>query len=233
MDVRQHGVQRGFTMKVFIGIDIAEQRGCALAAIDESGRSCGSRWSSCDAAEIAREVQNLGGGGVDLTIGVDSPRTSSNGARPWYWDSKKGVWRPRRSVEPGWGRHCEVVIAAMRLANPQWTPPADAAPGWMRFGFSVFEALKGVGEVLEVFPSASYSQLLESDEPRLEVSFRGFARGPKDMLDAYLGAITALEYKKGNGTAVGGGDGLGTIVLPRPLGEAPSALLTWPAQHAV
>jgi predicted nuclease with RNAse H fold len=218
-------------MKVFIGIDIAEERGCALAAIDEAGRSCGSHWSRCDASEIARAVQRLAGRGADLTIGIDAPRTSSKAARHWYWERKRSAWRPRRPAEPGWGRHCEVVVAAMRLANPQWTPPTDAAPGWMQFGFSVFEALSALGDVLEVFPSASYTQLVGSDEPRLELSFRGFAQGPKDMLDAYLSAITALEYRKGNGVSVGGGDGLGEIVLPRPLVEAPAELLTWPAQH--
>lgn len=105
----------------------------------------------------------------------------------------------------------------------------DAAPGWMRFGFSVFQGLKDVGDVIEVFPSASYTQLVDSDEPRLDFSFRDFAWGPKDMLDAYLAALTALEYKNGNGSDVGGGDGLGTIVLPRPLVDAPAALLIWPA----
>jgi hypothetical protein len=221
-------------MKSFIGIDISEDRGCALAAIDESGRSLGSRWSPCDVGDVVREVRLLANDSTELAVGVDSPRMPSEVSRPWYWDRRMAGWRPRLSGERGWGRHCEVVIAVMKLANPQWTPPDEAAPGWMRFGFSVFRALGEVAEVLEVFPSASYTQLRDSDEPRLELSFRGFAPRPKDMLDAYLGAVTVLEYKKGNGSEVGGGDGLGAIVLPRPIVGAPLSLLSWPVEnHAV
>jgi predicted nuclease with RNAse H fold len=217
-------------MRKFIGIDISEDRGCAVAAIDGSGRSLGSTWSRCDVDDVVREVRLLGNGSGELTIGIDSPRMPSETSRAWYWSRRALGWRPRLTGERGWGRHCEVVIAALRLANPQWTPPGDAAPGWMRFGFSLFRALEGSGEVLEVFPSASYTQLNESDEPRLEISFRAFAPGPKDMLDAFLGAVTVLEYKKGNGSEVGGGDGLGSIVLPRPIVGAPASLLTWPSQ---
>jgi hypothetical protein len=53
--------------------------------------------------------------------------------------------------------------------------------------------------------------------------------GPKDMLDAYVAAFTVHEYLVGRGAAVGGGDGLGAIVLPRPIAAgASSAVLRWP-----
>jgi hypothetical protein len=45
------------------------------------------------------------------------------------------------------------------------------------------------------------------DEPRLDFSFRNFARGPKDMLNAYIGAVTVLEFKTGRGSEVGGAMG--------------------------
>ena len=99
----------------------------------------------------------------------------------------------------------------------------------MRFGFSLFEALSDVGQVLEVFPSASYTLLNGADEPRLELPFRDFARGPKDLLDAYVAALTVHEFSRGRGCEAGGGDGFGSIVLPKALAEAPAALLTWPA----
>mgnify|MGYP005849327221 CR=1 FL=1 len=41
--------------------------------------------------------------------------------------------------------------------------------------------------------------------------------GVKDMLDASVAAITVFEFVKGHGCEVGGGDGLGTILLPRKL----------------
>jgi len=49
------------------------------------------------------------------------------------------------------------------------------------------------------------------------------------MLDAFVAAATVREFVHGRGCEVGGGDGLGTIVLPRPLPEpVMSGVLAWP-----
>jgi hypothetical protein len=82
--------------------------------------------------------------------------------------------------------------------------------------------------VLEVFPTASY-RLLSGSDMRLEVALKDFAKGPKDMLDAFVAALTARECSRGHGIEVGGGDGLGNIILPRPLPTPISEVLTWPA----
>ncbi len=62
------------------------------------------------------------------------------------------------------------------------------------------------------------------------VSFDDFSPGPKDMLDAVAAAFTVRVSADGRGSEVGGGDGLGTIVLPRPLTdlEKISAVHHWP-----
>ena len=53
--------------------------------------------------------------------------------------------------------------------------------------------------------------------------------GPKDMLDAWVAAATVREFVEGRGAEVGGGDGLGTIVLPRPIREpAIDEVMRWP-----
>ena len=39
------------------------------------------------------------------------------------------------------------------------------------------------------------------------------------MLDARVAAVTVQEFIAGRGSEAGGGDGLGTIILPRPLPE--------------
>lgn len=127
------------------------------------------------------------------------------------------------------GRHCEVVISACKLANPQWTPLAARAPMWMQLGFALFAAFDDVAALHEVFPSASYRQLDSATSASLELDFAHFARGPKDMLDAALGALTVREYMRGNGCAVGGGDGLGTIILPRALALDTSGAHAWPS----
>jgi len=89
----------------------------------------------------------------------------------------------------------------------------------MRFGFTLFDCLQGLVEVYEVFPSASYRLLCALPELQVSLSFEGFAPGPKDMLDAVIGAVTVFCFRERGGREVGGGDGLGTIVLPTDLTE--------------
>ena len=98
----------------------------------------------------------------------------------------------------------------------------------MRLGFELFAGLVGALRVHEVFPSASYCLLRDQFLP-VQVDLGAFADGPKDMLDAYVCAATVLEFESGRGCRVGGGDGLGSIVLPRPLPEPIEAVLHWPS----
>lgn len=117
---------------------------------------------------------------------------------------------------------------AYELANPQWTPLEDQAPAWMRLGFAIFKTLEGRSRTLEVFPSASYRMLDKENGVRVETPLAGFLPGPKDMLDAIAAAVTGVEFLAGRGQEVGDGDGLGTIVIPRPLPGAMSDVLKWP-----
>ncbi len=105
---------------------------------------------------------------------------------------------------------------------------AAAAPEWMRHGFAIFEALDGRAQTLEVFPSASYRMLSDTQELRVDMPLSGFLPGPKDMLDAVVAALTGMEFLAGRGQEVGGGDGLGTIVLPRRIAKPIDAVLRWP-----
>jgi predicted nuclease with RNAse H fold len=125
------------------------------------------------------------------------------------------------------------VLKALGIANPQWTRLIPECPEWMSTGFKLFEALSAESDVYEVFPSASYHQLAGDRGARFGISLEDFHRGTKDMLDAYVAAFTVHEYLAGRGEAVGGGDGLGTIVLPRPVSpNASRDLLTWPGAES-
>jgi predicted nuclease with RNAse H fold len=98
----------------------------------------------------------------------------------------------------------------------------------MQLGFKLFSAIEERAPVYEVFPSASYT-LVKDDLPlRIGVRLNDFAPGPKDMLDAYVAAATVREFAQGRGCAVGGGDGLGEIILPRPLPKPIEGVLRWP-----
>ena len=121
------------------------------------------------------------------------------------------------------------MISAHRLANPQWTPLEEAAPEWMKLGFRLFSALEGLITVHEIFPTASYVLLQGNTNVRIDTDFSACQPGPKDMLDAWVAAATVREFVGGRGTEVGGGDGLGTIVLPRLLPEPViDEVLQWP-----
>jgi predicted nuclease with RNAse H fold len=148
--------------------------------------------------------------------------------RQWYWSRAERKWIPCKA-QKGNGRHCEVVISAHRLANPQWTPLEQDAPEWMKFGFTLYAALEGRTIVYEVFPTASYASLQANSDVRIDADFSACQPGPKDMLDAWVAAATVREFVEGRGVEVGGGDGLGTIIIPRPLPEPIiQEVLAWP-----
>ena len=51
------------------------------------------------------------------------------------------------------------------------------------------------------------------------------------MLDALVAAASVRELVKERGAEVGGGDGLGTIILPRPLPQPViKEVLEWPSE---
>lgn len=210
-------------LALYLGIDVGLSVGCAYALIDEKRQRLASGWvdvleEEVDAAadeivELARSLQQTQAF-ERMAIGIDAPREPLPSRRAWKY---QGKWIPLPEAAKGYGRHCEIMVSALGLANPQWTPDALHAPPWMQLGFRIFQALKEGGfETYEVFPSASYGQL-GGEDFRLEISTVDLLPRPKDMLDAYVAAVTVAEYKQDRGCAVGGGDGLGTIILPRPV----------------
>ena len=100
----------------------------------------------------------------------------------------------------------------------------------MKLGFKLFSALEDRASVYEVFPTASYASLHGNSDVRIKVDFSACKPGPKDMLDAMVAAATVREFAEGRGYEIGGGDGLGTIVLPTPLPDPViEEVLEWPS----
>jgi predicted nuclease with RNAse H fold len=211
----------------FVGIDIQVRRNCCYAVIDDDGNLIGSGWLSTAIADAIELVEQWSESGP-VQVGIDAPRTPLDNKRKWYWKRNQGRW-DRRSTQKGYGRHCEIVISAHRIANPQWTPVKTEAPEWMSLGFKLYSALESSTEIYEVFPTASYALLQGNSDVRINIDFSACKPGPKDMLDAWVAAVTVREFIAGRGTEVGGGDGLGTIILPRPLPEPViKEVLVWP-----
>ncbi len=223
-------------MSLCIGVDVQINRPCSFVALDGRLRMICSGWlEGEDASEMLRQLdEDVEEHDLDLShahVGIDAPRVPLKRKRSHYWDRKKNAWRPRKESERGWGRHCEVIIRSCGIANPQWTPTLSASQPWMKLGYQLFHAFEEHGcTTHEVFPSASYAMLSGERTKQVSLDFSQFARGPKDMLDAAVAAFTVGEYLAGRGEAVGD-DGLGTIILPRPLPDSTSGeLLRWPAK---
>ena len=213
---------------LYLGIDVQLSRGSSCAVIDGAGSMLAA--TSFDSAEAAAEWigELVSSGSSAPMIGIDSPRGPLVEPRPWHWNGRGRSWRKRGAKEEGHGRHCEVVVSAHRLANPQWAPLEADAPAWMKFGFDLFAAL-AEHDPMEVLPAASYRSLRGQTGVRVDLDLAEFSRGPKNMLDACIAAATVREYAAGRGEAVGGGDGLGTIILPRPITEGRiDAVFEWP-----
>ena len=209
----------------FIGVDVQETKPCPYAVLDEQARLVASDWlPHGSAAGAARGLRQVVESHRPASMGIDAPRMPLPSPRAWYW--RGGSWR-RRTSEKGHGRHCEVVIKAHSIANPQWTPLLSDAPAWMRVGFALFDALREHKQCHEVFPSASYKLLKGAKMDPVALTFAQFDRGPKDMLDAVVAAFTVREFLASRGTEAGGGDGLGTTSTSNRIA---AISVGWPAR---
>ena len=220
-------------MKYFVGVDIQVRRGIAYAALDRDARLFKAGWVLGSSDGISDFIEMVEGLTLDdsdvVALGIDAPRQPLTQPRNWYWNGRNRRWRERSASEKGSGRHCEVIIKAHGIANPQWTRHQADSPEWMKLGFRIFEALSAYSWTYEVFPSASYNMLKNNQSVRIDISFAKFSIGPKDMLDACIAAATVQEFLKGNGEEVGDGDGLGSIVLPLPIVEGRiNEVFCWP-----
>lgn len=220
--------QRLATRPMYLGIDVQVRRPCAWCLLDEDGVMATSGWWEQDQAaeQLRRQLEVLNNQGFKVSVGIDAPRQPLAQKRPWYW--RGGRWEPRKDEDKGFGRHCEMVVKSLGIANPQWTPVVGAIPPWMKLGFALFDAAHGLGQVHEVFPSAAYRMLEGCNQPTAMLNFSAFGRHPKDMLDACMAAVTVREFAQGRGGETPAGDGMGTIVLPRPLPSTDSGVMHWP-----
>ena len=226
----------------FIGVDVQMSRACSYFVFDAAGTFVDSGWLVAKEAtraprttaktpsmkrgatimstesDLRRIVDELSGGDVwRVAIGIDAPRRPLLTPRTHSYSAKRG-WVPFGADDLASGRHCEVAVSVLKLATPQWTPLERNAKDWMKLGFRLFAEIAHYPQLYEVFPSAAYAQLEKAGERALTtMDLRVLRPGPKDMVDAMVAAYTTREFVQGRGAEVGGKDGLGTIILPRPL----------------
>lgn len=206
-------------MSCYIGVDVQTSRPPCFAVPSEAGNLIDSGWLVANPlTELSALADRWRMECGRAIVGIDSPRQPLARLRSCFWSrGNPQGWRTARASEVGCGRHCEVVIKSLGLANPQWTPLIADAPEWMQLGFEIFAHMTGTDfiNVHEVFPTASLNQLRGDKALEITINFADFALGRCDLLDACIAAATAREFDEGRGSEVGGGDGLGTIILPR------------------
>lgn len=202
-------------IKYFVGVDV-QVRGCCFYIIDKDRKFVKSGWIRKNVPSFLRNllIELCKGDKQTVAVGIDAPRAPMRKLRKRVFDKKTISWIHQSKGKEG--RECEVIIKSYGLGNPQWTRRLKDAPEWMRLGFSIYNALKDFPFVYEVFPTASY-KMLQDESVKYELCLNGFSLGVKDMLDASVCAITVFEFINGKGCEVGGGDELGTIVLPRKI----------------
>jgi hypothetical protein len=211
---------------LYLGVDVQINRGVPLVVMGPDGVVRQAVWHGHREAPAALAELISGLGATRCQVGIDAPRRPLPRRRRWSF--RRGSWRRDAGRL---GRHCEVAVRALGLGSPQWTPLRADAPAWMRLGFALFAAATRAGATAhEVFPSVSYRQLDGVGEaPPVTLPLSAMAAGPKDLLDAVAAAYTVWRWDAGEGAELGGGDGLGTIVVPRAVADHP--VLVWPDEN--
>lgn len=138
---------------LFVGIDVQAKRGLPYCILDHhgamvsSGRVQGN--GGTDHARTMCDELRTAACADRMAIGTDAPRMPRPDARQWYWDGTRKRWRSRRPSDKGLGRRREVVVKALGLANPQWTPLIGESPARMRIGtLSVSNARSSLNAIL-------------------------------------------------------------------------------------
>jgi hypothetical protein len=156
-----------FNETTFIGIDpTAGKRPMAYAALDRELRPLALGEGDLDA------VTAFVGGQQAALVAVNAPRRPNQGLmkRSEVRDTLKPVPRPGR-----WGgfRVAEYLLFQHNIRTPRTKASAENCPVWMQVGFDLYNRLEGLGfqpyqtpdapcQVMEVYPHAAYTVLLNS-----------------------------------------------------------------------
>jgi predicted nuclease with RNAse H fold len=199
-------------MALLVGIDVQGDE--LIVAYRRNGDFLPPAQVVVNAAEVLDHTHRVRQDSKEQVVAaIDAPRRYLSAPRQWQLNNA-GVWIAANI--PG-GRHCEIIVRRLGLANPQWTPPIAQPIPWITLGQEVFVAFEAAGfTAIECFPTASYTRLGQMGDLLLNVPSGMFShsRLAHDILDACVAAFTADLFLAGNATELGGGDGYGTIVVP-------------------
>lgn len=199
-------------MRLVAGIDVAAARPCTCVLLADS---VVQDWLD------TRDVDELVSWLVDRwpeVIAIDAPCGLSKGLLVGA-TTDRGPYK---------GRVCDRELRRRGIPLYEVPDTREAAPGWMKVGFRIYDALQEAGyrlpkktamvsSMIEVYPHASFVTLIggtpakksaaAGQTQRLEVLERHGLRSPDrmdhDSLDALVAALTALKFLEGQASAVG------------------------------
>jgi predicted nuclease with RNAse H fold len=199
-------------MALLVGVDVQGDE--LIVAFRRDGRFMPPARVVATAVEVRDRALELRQDAQErVVVAIDAPRRYLTTPRLRRLN-KAGVWVAANLPA---GRHCEIIVRRLGLANPQWTPPATQPIPWITLGQQVFTVCEAAGfTAIECFPRASYTRFGQMDNIDFDIPSRMFAhsRLAHDILDACVAALTADLFVAGQATDLGGGDGYGTIVVP-------------------
>jgi len=199
-------------MALFIGVDVQGDE--LIVAFRRDGAFLPPARVVATAVEVRDyALQHRQDAHEQVVVAIDAPRYYLTGIRFWCLNDA-GVWV---GTDLNSGRHCEILVRRLGLANPQWTPNVNQPIPWITLGQQVFTTCDAEGfTTIECFPTASYTRFGQMNNIDLNIPGGMFAynRLAHDILDACVAALTAELFMVGNATELGGGDGYGTIVVP-------------------
>lgn len=174
-------------------------------------------FEGCLPTELVRQIEAGLAAGLAVLAGVDAARHALPRLRYWEWEPTAERWvRLLRGTSAG--RHAEIILRAHGFRETRWTDRTAGAASM----FQALHALPGT-VIYETCAEASF-QALDPGSPLPSQS----APAEGSLEHATLAATTSREFFAGRGQEIGGGDGLGTIILPRPLRRRIAGVLEWP-----
>jgi hypothetical protein len=107
----------------FMGIDVQIRRRCPYLILNHKKICVSSGWLERDSKDgicgnLLQLINALENNGIGtIAIGIDAPRVPLSTTRKYFWDGKRNRWKGK-SGQRGYGRHCEVILKSLNIANP-------------------------------------------------------------------------------------------------------------------
>lgn len=213
-----------------IGLDPGESNRTAVSILDGLGNFVDAGFFEGPLpSDLIRRITDWLAAGDCVAVAIDGPAHPLS--RPRYWDWLPAANRWVRSLRPSpAGRHAEIILRAHGFHTTRWTGLASSAATASPDSVSALYARCQAIPRLQVREVCAQVSIFAFDALSPEPDYPDAPEA--NLTHAALAASTSREFSLGRGMEVGGGDGSGAILLPRPLSPLIPGVLHWPEMEA-